>query len=341
MKLHTDDMNEAYYNLTPETILQAAELAGLEPTGHILRLNSLENRVYSLYLEDGTQAVIKIYRPGRWSRECILEEHAFTRELAAGEIPVCVPIEFNGSTLGDINGFAYALWPKTGGRIPDDFTETDMVSIGRLIARIHNCGRRTPAKHRVTLSAETFLTEPLRWLIDTNALPGNLTGRFTDACEIIANTYRERSAGVPMHRIHGDCHWGNLLKRDENFFILDFDDFVTGPAVQDIWMLAPATDAASTELRTALLAGYTEFAAFDPAWLGLAEPLRGMRFVHYAAWIARRYTDPAFKDAFPHFGTADYWERETIDLEKIAASCQGKAEQQLLEDSDYFWDMST
>ncbi|HOF34272.1 MAG TPA: serine/threonine protein kinase [Spirochaetota bacterium] len=334
-------MSDNYYSLKPETILKAAEKLNLNPTGHILQLNSLENRVYSLYLEDSSQVVIKIYRPGRWNENQILEEHSFLNELKDDDIPVCAPLTFEGKTLHFIDDFIYTVFPKNGGRIPDEFSDDDLMMIGRLIARIHNTGRRKNAVHRIKICPETFVRANLDFMAQKQLLPQRYLSVYHRLAEKITTAFDEASTDMPFHRIHGDFHWGNLLKRDSSFIVLDFDDFVTGPAVQDIWMLAPASDAEGQRKREALLEGYREFAEFDRTWLNLAPVLKAMRFINYACWIGKRYDDPAFKNAFPHYGTDNYWESEIKDIEAILleSGIEPESKSELLENKEYFFDM--
>jgi Ser/Thr protein kinase RdoA (MazF antagonist) len=297
-------------------VLSAVEAAGFAPTGHCSPLTCLENRVYDLRLEGGRHVVVKFYRPGRWSREAVLDEHRFLADLAAAEVPVCAPLAFpDGSTLHEAHGILYAVWPRMGGRAPDEIGAAELPLLGRLLARIHNVGASAPAPHRPRLDAARAALEPLALLEKGDFLPPEFARRYRAAVQEVARITEEASRGVPFHRIHGDCHAGNLLRGDQGFFFLDFDDFVVGPAVQDVWMLLPGRDAEGEQQRQALIDAYTQLRDFDPRWLRLVEPLRACRFVMYAAWIARRWKDPAFPDAFPHFGTRSYWETETRDLE--------------------------
>jgi Ser/Thr protein kinase RdoA (MazF antagonist) len=296
--------------------------------------------------------VVKFYRPGRWGAEAVLEEHAFLADLRAAEIPVCAPLALrDGTTLGRADDLLYAIWPRTGGRSRDELADAEIEVLGRLLARIHDVGATRDAPHRLRLDARTRALEPLELLERSGALPLAWTRRYRAAALGLAEVYAERSRGVPVHRIHGDCHLGNLLLGDEGWFFLDFDDSAVGPAVQDVWMLLPGRDAEGARQRALLLAAYAQFREFDPRWLDLVECLRGMRFVWYAAWIARRWEDPAFPDAFPHFGTDEYWERETRDLEdqleRVAGAgieagderaTRGEAPQEL-SNKDFFWDL--
>jgi Ser/Thr protein kinase RdoA (MazF antagonist) len=311
---HHDDF---FFDLTPDRVLAAVEAGGFDPTGHCSPLTCLENRVYDLRLEGGRHIVVKFYRPGRWSREAILDEHRFLAELREAEIPVCAPLRFpDGETLHQVEGIHYAVWPRTGGRAPDEFDDEQVALLGRLLARIHNVGAVGEAPHRPRLDSSRSALEPLASLEDRGFLPPECGSRYRAAVEEVARLYDAWSEGVPVHRIHGDCHVGNLLRGDAGWFFLDFDDFVVGPAVQDVWMLLPGRDHEGARQRALLVEAYRQFRDFDPRWLRLVEPLRGFRFVFYADWIARRWEDPAFPDAFPHFGSPRYWEDETRDLEE-------------------------
>ncbi len=310
-------MSEYFDELTPDRVLHAVERGGFEPTGHCSPLTCLENRVYDLRLEGGQHIVVKFYRPERWSRAAILEEHRFLADLRGVEIPVCAPLPFaDGSTLHEIEGIHYAVWRRTGGRSPDELGDEELAILGRLLARIHNVGATAAAPNRPRLDSATSAFAPLNFLETSGFLPPEVRRRYRAVVEQVAALYDAWSAGVPVHRIHGDCHRGNLLHGDEGWFFLDFDDFVTGPAVHDVWMLVPGRDAEGERQREVLIEGYRQFRDFDANWLRLVEPLRAFRFVFYAAWIAKRWRDSAFPSAFPHFGSAEYWENETRDLEE-------------------------
>jgi len=311
-------VSEFFYALTPDRVLTAVEAGGFLPTGHCSPLTCLENRVYDVRLEDGSHVVAKFYRPDRWSREAILDEHRFLCELREAEIPVCAPLPFpDGATLHTVEDIHYAVWPRTGGRSPDEFSDEQVGILGRLLARIHNVGAAGAADHRPRLDARASALAPLEQLEARGFLPPECRRRYRKAVEEVAALYEAWSGGVPVHRIHGDCHRGNLLVGDEGWFFLDFDDFVVGPAVQDVWMLLPGRDAEGARQRALLIDAYRQFRPFDEGWVRLVEPLRAFRFIFYAAWIARRWEDSAFPAAFPHFGTADYWENETRDLEEL------------------------
>jgi len=347
-------LTDFFLELTPDRVLMAIEAAGFAPTGHCTPLTCLENRVYDLRLEDERHIVAKFYRPGRWTREAILEEHRFLADLREAEIPVCAPLPFpGGETLLEVEGIHFAIWPRTGGRSPDELADDQIQILGRLLARIHNVGAARDAPHRARLDAPTSALAPLAFLEDRSFLPAQCARRYRSCVEQVAEIYTERSRGVPVHRIHGDCHMGNILCGDSGWFFLDFDDMVVGPAVHDVWMLLPGRDSEGFRQRSLLIDAYRQFRDFESPWLRLVEPLRAFRFVFYAAWIARRWEDSAFPAAFPHFGTADYWENETRDLEELVARISSgrdevapggqrrdDAEPDIeLSNKDFFWDL--
>jgi Ser/Thr protein kinase RdoA (MazF antagonist) len=344
-------MTDFFFRLTPDWVLRAVEAGGFRPTGHCSPLTCLENRVYDVRLEDGTHVVAKFYRPGRWGRETILDEHRFLADLREAEIPVCAPLPFaDGDTLHEVEGIHYAVWRRTGGRAPDEFRDEQLEVLGRLLARIHNVGAAGTAVHRPRLDAKSGALAPLALLEERGFLPRECRRRYRAAVEQVASLYETWSEGVPVHRIHGDCHVGNLLHGAEGWFFLDFDDFVVGPAVQDVWMLLPGRDAEGHRQREVLIGAYRQFRDFEPRWLRLVEPLRAFRFIFYAAWIARRWEDPAFPAAFPHFGTPHYWENETRDLEEQVGRLlrDDEAPEGLrrtpepepeLTNEDFFWDL--
>jgi len=344
-------MTDFFFRLTPDWVLRAVEAGGFRPTGHCSALTCLENRVYDVRLEDGSHVVAKFYRPGRHRREAILEEHRFLADLRDAEIPVCAPLPFaDGETLHEVEGIHYAVWHRTGGRSPDEFRDEEVEVLGRLLARIHNVGAAGLAPERARLDSETGALAPLRLLEERGFLPPQCARRYRAAVEEVAALYDAWSEGVPLQRIHGDCHVGNLLHGSEGWFFLDFDDFVVGPAVHDVWMLLPGRDALARRQREILISAYRQFRDFDERWMRLVEPLRAFRFVSYPAWIARRWEDPAFPAAFPHFGTAQYWESETRDLEEQVGRLLRDAEapeglrssaapEPELSNEELFWDL--
>lgn len=310
------EATDLFFKLTPDHVLDAVERGGYEPSGHIQALHCYENRVHDIRLEDGTHIVTKFYRPGRWSRAAIQQEHDFLDELLEVEIPVCAPIKFeDGESLHEEAGIWYAVWPRVGGRSPDELDDEQIEILGRLLARIHNVGDGGDAPDRGALDENTYGYNLLEFLEDGHFLPPQWSKRFRDAVEQICDIYEQRADGVPVHRIHADCHFGNLLNARGAWFFVDFDDMVVGPAVQDVWLLIGGQDDEAVRQRELLVEAYRQFRPFEHRWLRLIEPLRALRFIRYAAWIARRWKDPAFPAAFPQFGTEQYWERETLDLE--------------------------
>lgn len=348
-------MNTLFFDLTPEVIIKAVERLGYELTGHCMALNSYENRVYDLKLKNDTHIVTKFYRPGRWTLEQIQEEHSFIFELQKDEIPVCAPVIFpDNESVHETEGIYYAVWPRTGGRSIDEFSDQQLQILGHLIARMHNTAAAKKTQYRRSLTGDTYGRKPLQFLLEKGFLPEHCKARYANAVNEIADIYDKLSKDIPSHRIHGDCHQGNLLNGEQGMYFLDFDDFLVGPAVQDIWMLVPVTDREGLRQREVLLDAYRQFRDFDSAWLRLVEPLRALRYIHYAAWIARRWEDPSFPKIFPHFGSDAYWEDETADLEKqlelIQTFEQTQAhlfthntpeisnEEDELSNSDFFWD---
>jgi Ser/Thr protein kinase RdoA (MazF antagonist) len=346
-------ISDSFLALTPERVLDAVEAAGLRCNAVCYPLNSFENRVYEVELADRTRVVAKFYRPGRWRPEQILEEHRFLAELDAAEIPV-TPMRVlpGGSTLRSIEDIHYAIADRRGGRAPDELDDALVARLGMLVARLHNVGAERDAPSRWRLSTEHYVREPVAWLRAHQVLPRSLERRYADAALAIAAHADRMLEGVATHRLHGDLHLGNVLLRDGQLRLLDFDDMAVGPAVQDVWLALPGRDAETVRQRQLLVDAYEQFRPFDRATLRLIEPLRGMRMVHFAAWLARRWDDPGFRAAWPEFGTPEHWERETIDLEEqlgaiergVAAEAprlRGEAAREepiLLSNRDYFWD---
>ena len=311
-----------YAGLTPETVLDALEAAGLRGDGRLLALNSYENRVYQVGLEDGSSVVAKFYRPERWSDAQILEEHAFVAELAEREIPAVPPLALNGRTLSAHAGFRFAVFPRRGGRTPELERRDTLEWIGRFIGRIHAAGAVRPFAVRPALDMESFGREPRDWLLAHAFLPPDLREAWQSVADLalqgVAHCYQR--AGAPgTLRLHGDCHAGNILWTEQGPHFVDFDDARTGPAVQDLWMLLSGDRASMSRQLGWVLSGYEQFRAFEPRELHMVEALRTLRLVHYAAWIARRWDDPAFPAAFPWFGTQRYWQERILELrEQIA-----------------------
>lgn len=307
--------------------MDAVESMYGDPTGEYFQLNSYENRVFDIRLEGGERVITKFYRPGRWSESQILEEHEFLTELRNTEVPVIAALpQKNGRTISQHHGMYMALFPKARGRMPQEFSLEDLQKMGRVLARLHNVGARRRAPHRLTLNTETFGYSPLDTL--EPLISPHLQKRYIEAAEDILTYLDSEVEPSTFHRIHGDCHRGNVLMTDEpgrpsEFFLVDFDDFVSGPAVQDFWMLFRQDEDDFDEELDAFLSGYTELRDFDEHQLDWMEPLRGMRIIHYAAWIARRWEDPSFPQIFPQFATEAYWLEEAQALEKISNALRG------------------
>jgi len=307
--------SEFFTRISPDRVLEAVESEGFETTGHCTALNALENRVYDVRLEGDDPVVIKFYRPGRWTRETILDEHRLLFALREEEIPVCEPFVFDdGDSLHEVEDIYYAIWPRTGGRSPDELSDPEIDILGRLLARIHNVGDAISLHHRPRLDAETYPLASLRLLEERGFLPPSCAQHYRELVLEVVEIYRDRAEGVPQFPIHGDCHRGNLLKGDQGWFFLDFDDMVIGPAVHDVWMMIPGRDREAHRQREQLIGAYRQFRPFDLASFDLIEPLRAFRYIFYSGWIAKRWEDPVFPDAFPHFGSEGYWQNETADL---------------------------
>ncbi|MCM2323692.1 MAG: serine/threonine protein kinase [Oligoflexia bacterium] len=315
-----DDTTRFFFELTPDRVLDAVEAAGYPCTGRCNALNSFENRVYEVELDDPrVRRIVKFYRPGRWSREQILEEHRFLLDLQEAEIPAIAPLPFpDGDTLR-LSGLNiwYALFPKVGGRAPDELSDEQLVRVGRLLGRIHNVGAAREAPHRLRITPATYGLENLKWLLSGTWIPLELSTRYRQAVERICELAEPLFAAALVHRIHGDCHLGNLLWNQDGPFFLDFDDMLRGPAVQDFWLLTPGRDEETFRQRELLIGGYEEMRAFDRGTLRLIEALRALRIVHYSAWVARRWNDPAFPAAFPEFGSHRYWADEIVELNDL------------------------
>lgn len=311
-----------YAALTPDCALDALDSTGLRADGRLLALNSYENRVYQMGVEDAAPVVVKFYRPARWSDDAILEEHTFTAELAEREIPVVAPLSLNGATLHVHAGFRFAVYPKQGGRMPEFDRAGTLQWMGRFLGRIHAVGAEAAFAHRPVLNPETFGLASRDFLRSGNWLPSDLVAAWDSvvdhALTSVAYCY-ERAGAVRAIRLHGDCHAGNVLWTADGPHFVDFDDSRTGPAVQDLWMLLSGERDEQQAQMNEILTGYEDFMEFDPRELHLVEALRTLRLIHYAAWLARRWDDPAFPAAFPWFNTQQYWEARILELrEQIA-----------------------
>ena len=311
-------------------VLDALESVGLRGDGRLLALASYENRVYQASLEEGSGAgvshvVAKFYRPRRWSDAQILEEHAFGVELAGREIPVVAPLAARGATLHRYGDFRFAVFPRRGGRPPELEDPAVLEWIGRFLGRIHAAGAARPFVHRPALDLPTFGSEPRAWLLASRFIPADLRPAWETSSAVALDGVRRcyrRVGDVTAIRLHGDCHAGNILWTDAGPHFVDLDDARAGPAVQDLWMLLSGERAAALKGLQALLDGYRQFHEFDPRELQLIEALRTLRLLHYSAWIARRWDDPAFPAAFPWFDTQRYWQDRILELREQAAAME-------------------
>ena len=306
-----------YDRLTPDVIVTAVESVAGFSDGRILALGSYENRVYQVGLEAGGFVVAKFYRPARWPDAAILEEHAFALELAAAEIPVVSPIGRDGTTLFEHEGFRYAVFPRQGGRWPELGDAFDREWMGRFMGRIHMVGRRGRFAHRPALEISRFGDEPREFLLAHGFVPAHLEEAYASITEDLLDRIDfafDTVAHVRRLRLHGDCHRGNVLWTDDGPHFVDLDDCLTGPAVQDLWMLIAGSREEMAAQLGEILAGYEQFCEFDRSELLLLEPLRTLRMIHYAGWLAARWSDPAFPRAFPWFAEPRYWENHVLEL---------------------------
>ncbi|MCB9557981.1 MAG: serine/threonine protein kinase [Deltaproteobacteria bacterium] len=337
---------DLFLALSPDAVLSAVEAGGLACRPVCFPLNSFENRVYMMEAENGKRIISKFYRPLRWSRAQILEEHQFLADLAEKEVPVCPVLPFpDGETVKRVNGIYYCLFESRGGRAPEELRDEDVERMGMLVARMHNVGAEREAAHRLRIDAQTYVHDNLDWLEQHQTVPPQFWPRYRQAAEAIAAIADDYMSGVECHRIHGDFHLGNVLLRDGVFNVLDFDDMVVGPAVQDLWLALPGRDAYTLRQREVFLEGYQRFREFDRRTLRLIEPLRGLRVIHYATWLAKRWHDAIFPRTWPHFGTEDYWLDETRELEDLLVFIRDEGglapaepEQAELSNKDYFFD---
>jgi len=314
-----------YSALTPDSLLDALESIGLRPDGRLLALNSYENRVYQVFMDEDAPLVAKFYRAGRWSDAAILEEHAFSSELAARELPVIAPLNIHGQTLHTHGDLRFAVFPRQSGRAPEFDSGQTLEWMGRFIGRIHAIGALQPFVERPTLDIRTFGEEPRDFLQRGDFLPPDLAdvyfGVVDQALDGIRYCY-ERAGKVAHLRLHGDCHAGNVLwveGEQSGPCFVDFDDARMGPAAQDLWMLLSGERSDQVRQLADVLAGYEDFFEFDSRELYLIEALRTLRLIHYAGWLARRWDDPAFPAAFPWFNTPRYWQDRILELrEQIA-----------------------
>lgn len=298
-------------------MLDAVEGCGIPCDGRFLALNSYENRVYQVGVEEANPVVVKFYRPDRWSDQAIVEEHTFTRELEDYELPVVAPLVIAGNTLHHSRHYRFALYPCRGGRAPELDNEEHLEMLGRFIARIHNIGAVDVYRYRPQISISSYITAPSTYLVNNNYIPDYLLENWNAAVRAVTERALEafdRAGTVQSLRLHGDLHHGNVLWTGQGPHIVDFDDARSGPAIQDLWMFLSGDRRYRQARLGNLIDGYEQFREFDRAEFHLIECLRSMRMVHHAGWLAKRWQDPAFPTAFPWFNTEKYWEQQIADL---------------------------
>jgi Ser/Thr protein kinase RdoA (MazF antagonist) len=314
-----------FHLLTPDHVMDAAEAFGKRLTGRVMALNSLENRVYDVEtaatLDFGkgfstTNVILKFYRPGRWSEAQILEEHKFLATLTEFEVPVVTPIEFNGKTLHlhEETKLWFALFPKVQGRLKDELLKEEIEQVGRLIGRIHNIGSMGNFSHRLALTPKTFVGANRIQLEKVKPVEHLSFQHYLKLLEQLEAILTPLFSNVTTQRLHGDFHRGNIVWTSAGPMAVDFDDCLTGPVEQDLWLLFPGKDSYSTDDRERFLAAYKEMTRKDHLRLNLTEAFRSMRMVHFNAWIAKRWDDHSFQRVFPQFTSANYWDQEMIDL---------------------------
>jgi Ser/Thr protein kinase RdoA (MazF antagonist) len=326
----TNTGKHAFHGLTPDVIITLAEKAlGVRCTNLCRPLNSYINRVYELEFEDRTGLVIKFYRPGRWSQKGLLDEHSFLLELAAIEIPVIVPLKMvDGSTLGRFGKIWFACFPKCGGRSFDEYSEEQWLELGRLIGRVHAVGAVRLPEERITMAPDRSTRAQVDTLLTSNLIPVEMRQEFKELTDALITEITPLFDHTRMIRIHGDCHFSNLIYLPgKSFYIIDFDDMAVGPPVQDFWMLLPGVKEDSWREINLFLEGYETFMDFDQRSLALIEPLRAMRYIHYIAWCAHQVSEDGESRVAPNFGTREYWQQEMGDLADQLASIKNAPRQ--------------
>jgi len=317
--------NSAFANLRPENILEVLETLSFRCDGRFLALNSYENRVYQVGIEEQRPVVAKFYRPGRWSDEAIIEEHDFNLELADADIPVVAPLTIDRTTLHHTGPYRLAVYACHGGRAPDLDNVDLLQQLGRLVARIHGVGETASFSSRPAVEIDSYGTASCEFLLDNDFIPPELRPAYESSAYLVLDEVEAcyaRAGGVNEFRIHADFHPGNVLVQGERLHIVDLDDTRRGPAIQDLWMFLSGDKEEQSPQLDALLSGYSEFRNFDTRELNLIEALRSLRIMHYAAWVARRWEDPAFKIAFPWFDSPKYWEEHVLSLREQIALMQ-------------------
>lgn len=320
----TDPVLADFAALQPNTIIDAVEALGLNCDARIFPLNSYENRVYQIGIEDQTPVIGKFYRPNRWSDNQILEEHRFTEALQQLDIPVVAPSRYENETLLQYQQYRYAIYPRVGGRTPELDNPDHLKRLGRFLGRIHTLGASQSYQHRLTIDLQSYVIEPSIFILQHHFIADYLQPAYQSLIADITKLLEQRLASVSYHslRLHGDCHPGNILWTDNGPLFVDFDDSRMGPAIQDLWMLLSGSPMEQQQQIDHILDGYFEFRDFNPVELALIEPLRTMRIIHYSGWLAQRWQDPSFPLNFPWFNTPNYWEQHILELREQYALLQ-------------------
>ena len=321
-------LSHPYTRLTPDRVIAAVESTGRFSDARILALNSYENRVYQVGIEDESPLIVKFYRPNRWTPQQIDEEHRFTHYLYEHEIPVVPPLPIDDNaefpSIGSYGGFLFALYPRQGGRAPELDNLDHLHQLGRFIGHIHALGEGFPFRFRLALSTEQAATNAA-CLLELDFIPSDLVAAYEAITKEVLAAIETRRPDAGQYRqisLHGDCHSGNVLWRDDRPHFVDFDDAITGPAIQDLWMLLSGDMSSQQRQLLEIIEGYETFREFDQGELKLIEPLRAMRVLHFNAWLARRWDDPAFPMAFPWFNTPRYWSEYILELKELLSALQ-------------------
>lgn len=322
------DSQHPYNALSPDAVIDAVESAGFWSDARVFALNSYENRVYQVGIEEAEPLIAKFYRPERWSEAQILEEHRFTQALADNHIPVIAPIcNDDGNSLFEHGGFQFALFARRGGHAPELDNLDNLYVLGRTLGRIHLQGAAKSFEHRPALDTQTFGHASREFLLSNNWLPTHYASDYQHLTAELLQLIEQRFADIDqlrLIRLHGDCHPGNILWRDDAPHFVDFDDCRSGPAIQDLWMLISGDQQQQRLQMSEIIEGYEEFQPFDRRELALIEPLRALRIMHYSAWLARRWQDPAFPLHFPWFNSESYWMEHLMELTELRSTIQAE-----------------
>jgi Ser/Thr protein kinase RdoA (MazF antagonist) len=307
----------SFENLTPDEIVNAVEAAlGVPMTGLTVSLPSYINRVYELRTKDGTKLIAKFYRQGRWSKEAILDEHAFAFDCVEAEVPLVAPLKLTtNNTLGEHSGIYFALYPKRAGRQLEITGDAYWSRIGSLVARLHGCGEKQIASNRITIDPRLSTRNDVDYLC-AQVIPERFRSRYRDIAGQLIDRSSPAFDNAGRIRLHGDCHRGNILDRLDELMLIDLDDMAMGPPVQDLWLLLPDRVEASSREIELFLEGYERFRRFDRSSLRCVEPLRAMRMIYFLAWVSRQAKDVVFKRNFPDWGSDSFWQREINDLQE-------------------------